>query len=103
MNNQEYSTHCYSQLVTVFSNTQKRQQDDKLKFRTEGLLQAGKLLGIFSPAEAKELMNKAHIEVFGQTIEERKSRKENVKKALIDDDSDFFNIPAYERLKESAR
>lgn len=103
MNNQEYSTHCYSQLVKVFSHTQKRQQDDKLKCRTEGLLQAGRLLGIFSPGEAKELMNKAHVEVFGQTIEERRSRKENVKKALIDDDSDFFNIPAYERLKESNR
>jgi hypothetical protein len=45
----------------------------------------------------------AHIEVFGQTIEERKNHKENVKKSLIDDDSDFFNIPAYERLKVSAR
>jgi len=102
MNNQEYSTYCYSQLVQVFSNTHKRQKDDKLKFRTEGLLQAGKLLGFFSPDDAKVLMNKAHIEVFGQTIEERKNHKEQVKKSLIDDDSDFFNIPAYERLKESA-
>ena len=103
MNNQEYSAYCYSQLVQVFSNTHKGQKDDKLKFRTEGLLQAGKLLGFFSPDNAKELMNKAHVEVFGQTVEERKNHKERVKKALIDDDSDFFNIPAYERLKESAR
>ena len=103
MNNQEYSAYCYSQLVQVFSNTFKGHQNDKLKFRTEGLLQAGKLLGFFSRADASELMNMAHIEVFGQTIEERKNHKENVKKSLIDDDSDFFNIPAYERLKESAR
>jgi hypothetical protein len=99
MNKQEYSAYCYSQLVQVFSNTHKGQKDDKLKFRTEGLLQAGKLLGFFSPYDAKELMDKAHIAVFGQTIEERKNNKENVKKALIDDDSDFFNIPAYERRK----
>jgi hypothetical protein len=48
-------------------------------------------------------MNRAYIEVFGQTIEERKNKKENVKKALIDDDGDFFIIPAYERLKEPVR
>ena len=103
MNNQEYSTYCYSQLVQVFSNTHKWQKDDKLKFRIEGLLQAGKLLGFFSPDDAKELMNKAHIEVFGQTIEERKNHKGQVKKSLVDDDRDFFNISSYERLKESAR
>jgi hypothetical protein len=79
MNNQEYSTYCYSQLVQVFSNTHKGQKDDKLKFRTEGLLQAGKLLGFFSPDDAKALMNTAHIEVFGQTIDERKNPKEQVK------------------------
>jgi hypothetical protein len=45
MNNQEYASYCYSQLVQMFSNTHKGQKDDKLKFRTEGLLQAGKLLG----------------------------------------------------------
>jgi hypothetical protein len=60
MNNQKYSAYCYSQLVQVFSNTLKGQKDDKLKLRTEGLLQAGKLLGFFSPDNAKELMNKAY-------------------------------------------
>ncbi|MFT4809532.1 MAG: hypothetical protein ACI9LX_002881 [Paraglaciecola sp.] len=69
MNNQEYSAYCYSQLVQVFSDTYKGHQDHKLKFRTEGLLQAGKLLSFFSQADAAELMNMAHIEVFGQTIE----------------------------------
>jgi len=67
------------------------------------LLQAGKLLGSFSQEDATELMNMAHIEVFDQTIEARKHHIEKVKKSLIDDDSDFFNIPAYERRKESVR
>jgi hypothetical protein len=86
----------------VFSNTYKGHQGDKLKFLTEGLLQAGKSLGFFSRSDAAELMNMANIEVFGQIIEEHENHKKNVKKSLIDDDSDFFNIPAYERLKESA-
>jgi hypothetical protein len=99
MNNQEYSAYCYSQLVQVFSNTHKGQKDDKLKFRTEGLLQAGKLLGFFSPDNAKELMNKAHIEVFGQTVEERKNHNGQVKKSLIDDDSDFSTFQLTSDLK----
>jgi hypothetical protein len=103
MNNQEYSAYCYAQLVQVFSNTHKGQQDHKLKCRTEGLLQAGQLLGFLSKADALELMDLAHIEVFGQSIEARKNHKENVKKSLIDDGSDFFNIPAYERCKELDR
>ena len=102
MNSKEYSVYCYGQLLEVFTNTHKGQKDDKLQYRTEGLLQAGKLLGLFSRADAADLMDKAHFEVFGQTIEGRKNYKENVKKALVDDNSDFFNIPAYERRKKSA-
>lgn len=99
MNNQEYSVYCYSQLVQVFSNIRKGQQDEQLKCRTEGLLQAGKLLGAFSQEDAAELMDLAHIEVFKQTIEARKNHKENIKKSLVDDNSDFFNIPAYDRRR----
>jgi hypothetical protein len=101
MNNEEYSAYCYSQLLKVFTKTHKGQKDDKLKYRTEGLLQAGKLLGLFSRIDSATLMDKAHLEVFGQTIDERKNYKENVKKALVDDNSEFFNIPAYERRKKS--
>ena len=35
----------------------KDKKDDKLKFRTEGLLQAGKLLGFLVHTMPKELMN----------------------------------------------
>jgi len=102
MNKEEYSAYCYAQLLQVFSHIHKGQKDDKLKFRTEGLLQAGKLLGLLSHLDAAELMDKAHIEVFGQSIEGRKNYKENVKKALDDDNSDLFNIPAYQRRKKPA-
>lgn len=103
MNNEEYSAYCYDQLLQLFTKTKKRQKDDTLRYRTEGLLQAGKLLGIFSKEDAVELMNDAHIDVFGQTVEARRNYKENVKKALVDENNDFFNIPAVERRKKSVR
>jgi hypothetical protein len=101
MDKDEYAAYCYGQLLQVFTNTHNGQKDDTLKCRTEGLLQAGKLMDLLSRAEAAELMDKAHLEVFGQTIEGRKTYKDNVKKALSDDNSDFFDIPAYERRKGS--
>ncbi|MFT4994274.1 MAG: hypothetical protein ACI965_001297 [Paraglaciecola sp.] len=101
MNKEEYAAYCYGQLLQVFNATHKRQQDDKAKYRTEGLLQAGKLLGLLSRVEAAELMEKAHLKVFGQTIDGRKIYNDQVKNALNDKNSDFFNIPPHARRKTS--
>ena len=40
---------------------------------------------------------KAHFQVFGESIETRKSRKVSLKEAVARGDDDFINIPAYER------
>jgi hypothetical protein len=99
MNKESFCQYCFKQLLLVFNNSLKGLKDEKLKYRTEGLLQAGQVLGLLSRTEASALMEKAHLQVFGQTIEARKNYKDSVKKALILDDSDFFNIPAIERRK----
>jgi hypothetical protein len=65
------------------------QKDDILKYRTNVLLQAGKLLDLLCRAEAAALMDKAQLGVFALTI----------KNALNDDNSHFFNISAYDRRK----
>ena len=44
-------------------------------------------------------MEKAHYEVFGETIASRKSRKTCLKEAIARGDDDYINIPAYERNK----
>ncbi|WP_438865624.1 hypothetical protein [Neptunicella sp.] len=85
---------CFEQLVEVFDLSQRRQPDDKKKYRTEGLIQAGRVLGVLSEVEAKSLMEKAHLQVFGQTIQQRKQRKTSLKSAIEMGDDEYINIPS---------
>lgn len=99
MNKQEYVSHCYQQLVSVFQQAKHFKKDKKQKYRVEGFIHAGKLLGVISHEEAISLMEKSHFEVYAESINERQQRKASLKEAVAIGDDDFINIPAYERLK----
>ena len=99
MTKQEYLYSCYSQLFAVFELAKELKKDDKQKFRTEGFIHAGRALGVISEEEAIKVMEQAHFDVFGETIDDRRKRKASIKEAVAKGDDDFINIPAYERLK----
>ncbi len=99
MDNQLFIESSYTQLIDIFQKAKDHQKDDKQKHRLEGFLQAGKFTGMITDEEAISLMEKAHYEVFGETIASRKSRKTNLKEAIARGDDDFINIPAFERNK----
>jgi hypothetical protein len=42
-------------------------------------------------------MEEAHLQVFDESINERKSKKEAFKEALKSRDDSYFEIPAFER------
>jgi len=98
MNKQEYLDCCQQQLVKIFNLAKNHIKDDKQKYRAEGFIHAGKSLGIISHDEAINVMEKAHFEVFGESIDSRKNRKASLKEAVARGDENFINIPAYERL-----
>jgi len=97
MDKQDFLANCHQKLVVIFEKAKTHQKDDKQKYRVEGFIQAGKVLGLLSNDDAIELMEKAHFQVFGESIETRKSRKASLKEAVARGDDDFINIPAYER------
>ena len=97
MNKQQYLQNCYQQLVQVFELATQHKKDDKQKFRTEGFMHAGKALGVISHDDAVAVMEQAHFDVFGETIDDRRNRKATLKEAIKRGDDDFINIPAYER------
>ncbi|MEH6595576.1 MAG: hypothetical protein V7736_08510 [Colwellia polaris] len=99
MNKEEYLASCKTQLLTIFKLAKNHQKDDQQKFRTEGFIQAGKVLGIISHKNAADLMEEAHFEVFNESIAARKKRKANLKQAIEKGDDSYINIPALERLK----
>lgn len=99
MDKQQFSQLCYQQLVSIFEQAKSRKKVDIQKHRTEGFIQAGKVLGLLSEHDAIDLMEKAHIDVYGLTIAERKAKSMNLREAIERGDDDFINIPAYERNK----
>jgi hypothetical protein len=98
MNKEEYLNYCYEQLISIFNLAKNHKKDDKQKFRIEGFIQAGKVLGLISHEDAVEIMEKAHFNVFGESISSRKNRKASIKEAVAKGNDNFINIPAYERL-----
>ncbi len=99
MNKQDFMADCYEQLLTIFEKAKNHQKDDRQKHRTEGYIQAGKVMGLITNDEVQATMDKAHFEVFAETIESRKSKKRSLKEAIERGDEEFINIPAYERNK----
>ncbi|WP_141235465.1 hypothetical protein [Pseudoalteromonas sp. NBT06-2] len=99
MDKQTFINSCYSQLAGILKNAKNHQKNDKQKHRTEGFIQAGKVLGLISNKEAIDLMEKAHFQVFDESIESRKSRKATLKEAVARGDDEYIDIPAYARNK----
>ncbi len=99
MNKQKYLESCEVQLLSLFELAKKHKKDDKQKYRTEGFIHAGRLLGLISDEEAKTLMEAAHFEVFGESMASRQNRKATLQEAIEQGDDNYLNIPAYERVK----
>lgn len=98
MNKDEYLNHCYNELVAVFRLSKHNKKDDKLKYRTEGFIHAGKMLGLISHEDALATMEKAHVFVFGEKIQSRQKRKSALKAAIEKGDDTYIDVPAYERF-----
>lgn len=65
--------------------------------KTEGLLQAARLLGVMDSDEVNQLIDNEHINVFGETVHQRKERKKSLAELKEVSPDDYFSIPAIER------
>ena len=97
MNKFEFLKHVEKQLSEVFKQVQIGNRPDKQKYRTEGFMQAGRVLGIVNELELNELMEKVHIDVFGMTIKEREKKKLEMQKQLEESDFAELDIPTFVR------
>ncbi|MBT1451886.1 hypothetical protein KJ365_13415 [Glaciecola sp. XM2] len=97
MDQSAYITYCHSELKKVFTAIQNGKPDISLKHRTEGLIRAGEVLALFNRKEAKELVERAHYEVFGESIAGRGARKKSLSELKALSPDEYFEIPAIER------
>lgn len=87
------------QLLELFERSKAGEKLSTEKAKLEGFMDAGKVLEIITHSEGLELMDKAHVEVFGETMAERKANRGRVHQALDADDFEYLEIPAIERRK----
>jgi hypothetical protein len=99
MDREDFIGYCSEQLKHLFSSTKNGKPDIRLKHRTEGLMQAGELLGAISRKESSELIEKIHYDVFGESTADRAKRKKLLTELKKSSPDEYFEIPAIERRK----
>ena len=88
---------CKTQLVSLYKTSKDGKKVEAEKYRVQGFMHAGEVMGLISKKEGKALIADLHMEVFGETINERARRKRKLE-ALKETDLDaYFAIPAIER------
>lgn len=94
---QQFQQLCYEKLLTLFTQSKLGTSSPQIKGRVEGFIHAGETLGLLDKATSNQLMEKAHLQIFGESISDRQAHKQAIAKL----DEDWLNIPAYERLNNS--
>lgn len=87
-------------LVKLFEKSKSNEIVDKEKHRLEGFLHAGEFLNLISHSEGEKLLAEAHMQVFGERVESRKTRKEKLRRAVESDDEEYFETSALLRNKK---
>jgi HD-GYP domain-containing protein (c-di-GMP phosphodiesterase class II) len=97
MEQDNFKQECHRQLLEHFNLVKKQKVDDAMKHRIQGFINAGEFLNIVTREQAIQIIDIAHLEVFGVTKEQRKAHKDIVKAVINGKDNSVFDIPAINR------
>ena len=88
---------CTEQLIALYTASKNGKKVDAEKYRVQGFMHAGELLGIITNEQGKALIADLHVQVFGETIDERATRKRKLDALKESDPDAYIEIPAIER------
>ena len=88
---------CTEQLIALYTASKNGKKVDAEKYRVQGFMHAGEVLGVISNEEGKRLIADLHLQVFGETIDERATRKRKLNALKESDPDAYIEIPAIER------
>ena len=88
---------CTEQLIALYTASKNGKKVDAEKYRVQGFMHAGELLGIITNEQGKALIADLHVQVFGETIDERATRKRKLNALKESDPDAYIEIPAIER------
>ncbi|WP_340676727.1 hypothetical protein [Paraglaciecola sp.] len=99
MDVERYIANCRNEIYKIYQLTKDGKPDDVLKHRIEGFIQAGIFLDLITPQDAKLMMENIHLEIFGESVEERKKRKASFEQLKVNDPDKYFDEPAINRKR----
>ena len=67
--------------------------------RVRGFQEAARLLEIFSFEDTQHIIDATHLEIMGETRQERRTRLDGVDEKVEQGNWDAFDTPAYERYR----
>ncbi|GAB3025362.1 hypothetical protein GCM10027098_22370 [Bowmanella dokdonensis] len=97
INPQRLIDHCQQQLLAVYQQVRTGKPNLKQQYRLEGVIHAARLLNILSEEQARQMMESAHYQVFGESIEQRQARKARVNQLKDKSWDAFYDEPAINR------
>ncbi|MBU1439582.1 MAG: hypothetical protein KJ930_02360 [Gammaproteobacteria bacterium] len=98
MDKQLFMQQAKSQFLQIFQKSKASQVVTVEKHRTEGFLYAGELLGLTDKNELQQLMEQAHLEVFGYPLQDRSAGYQQQRKAALSQGQfQYFDEPAINR------
>ena len=71
--------------------------------RVTGFQEAMRVLGLFDADDVQTIINACHLEVHGETRQERRQRLDGIDKKLEDADWEAFEAPAFERYQPKSK
>ena len=97
MDKQEFIQEVSRQLSILYGVLKEGyEMPDQDRHRTEGFMRAGVFMGLVTNREMNDLVAQVHEDILGETIEERRKRKEGtLGKERIDYGP--YDVPAYVR------
>lgn len=98
MDKQIFLQQAKNQFLQIFQKSKAGQQVVVEKHRAEGFLYAGELLGLTDKTELQQLMEQAHLEVFGYPLQDRAAGYQQQRKAALSQGQfQYFDEPAISR------
>jgi len=88
---------CTEQLIALYTASKRGKKVDAEKYRVQGFMHAGEMLGVITNEQGKSLIAELHLQVFGETIDERATRKRKLNALKESDPDAYIEIPAIER------
>ena len=97
MEQESFKQECHRQLLEHFHLVKKRKVDDVMKHRIQGFINAGEFLNLVTREQTIQIVDIAHLAVFGNTKEKRKANKDVIKSLISGDNNSAFDVPAIHR------